>query len=99
MSTQGLARRLDRLEALAPPVALPTAPERLDSPADVLSVVEQTIRDVRAGRMDPRTAAVIGGLAGVALKAMEVGDLAAQVEALTAILAPEKRRRLPERRR
>jgi len=91
--------RLARLEALAPPLALPTAIERLDTPADVLDLLQETIRDTRAGRLDPRTAAVIGGLAGVALKAMEVGELADQLEALSAVLAPDKRRRLPERRR
>jgi hypothetical protein len=91
--------RLAKLEALAPPIALPTTIERLNTPADVLALLDQTIRDMRAGRLDPRTAAVIGGLAGVALKAMEVGDLADQLDALAAVLAPDKRRRLPERRR
>ena len=91
--------RLARLEALAPPLALPTAAEPLQAPADVLALLDQTIRDVRAGRLDPRTAAVIGGLASVALKSMELGELADQLDALAAVLAPEKRRRLPERRR
>ena len=96
MSTEA---RLTKLEALTPPLALPTAIERLNTPADVLNLLEQTIRDVRAGRLDVRAAAVIGGLASVALKAMETGDLADQLDALSAILAPDKRRRLPERRR
>ena len=98
MSNQARLAKLEAL-ALAPPLALPTAIERLDTPADVLDLLQETIRDTRAGRLDPRTAAVIGGLAGVALKAMEVGELADQLEALSAVLAPDKRRRLPERRR
>ncbi len=61
---------------------------RLRTPADLLAVLQHQIEAVR---LDPEAgtlekARVIGVLAGVALKAIEVGNLAARVEMLEAVL-------------
>jgi hypothetical protein len=97
MSGTGLGRRLTRLEE-ATVLPLPTAPICVQSPADVVALVEATVNDVRAGRLEPQAAAVIGALAGVALKAMAITDVAERLEALESVLEPERRRMLPTRR-
>src|SRR5437764_15472766 len=65
-----------------------SASSRLQTPADLLAVLQQ---QVEAVRLDPAAgtlekARVIGGLAGVALRAIEVGNLAARAEMLEAVL-------------
>jgi hypothetical protein len=91
--------RLTRLEGQGTVIALPTTVARIQVPADVLAVIDETIRDVRAGQLEPRTAAVIGALASVALKALEITDVAEELAALRRVLEPERQRQLPERRR
>ena len=46
--------RLAKLEAVPTVITLPTtAIEHLDTPTDVLALLDQTIRDTRAGRRGP----------------------------------------------
>ena len=65
---------------------------------DVLVLVEATINDVRAGRVDVRVANAVGYLANVAIKAIEQSDLAVRLEALESVLEPERRRSVSLRR-
>jgi hypothetical protein len=67
------------------PVPLPF---RLQTAADVLRLLEEHVEAVRAEREAGalEKARVVGYLAGVALKAIEAGNLAARIEALEAIL-------------
>ena len=65
---------------------------RLKTAADVLSLLEEQVGAVRddpgAGALEK--ARCIGYLAGVSLKAIEAGDLAARLEALERVLAARK---------
>jgi aminoglycoside phosphotransferase (APT) family kinase protein len=67
------------------PVPLPF---RLQTAADVLALLEEQVQAVRAdteaGTLEK--ARTVGYLAGVALKAIEAGNLAARIEMLEAIL-------------
>ncbi len=67
------------------PVPLPF---RLKTAADVLELLQEQVEAVRAeqeaGTLEK--ARVVGYLAGVALKAIEAGNLAARIEALEAVL-------------
>lgn len=49
---------------------------------DVCTLIVTTINDVRKGRIDPKIANTIGFLAGVAIKAFEVGELEARLNEL-----------------
>jgi len=66
---------------------------------DVLGLVELTINDVRAGRVDVKVANAVGYLANVAMKAIEQSDLEVRLEALEAVLEPERARSITGRRR
>ena len=63
-------------------------PFRLKAAADVLKLLEEQVAAVRgepnAGTLEK--ARCVGYLAGVALKAIEAGDLAARLEAVEAVL-------------
>ena len=63
-------------------------PFRLKTAADVLALLEEQVSAVRndpeAGTLEK--ARVVGYLAGISLKAIEAGDLAARVEAVEAVL-------------
>jgi hypothetical protein len=63
-------------------------PFRLKTAADVLALLEEQVSlvraDVEAGALEK--ARVIGYLAGVSLKAIEAGNLAARIEMLEAVL-------------
>jgi hypothetical protein len=65
---------------------------------DVVALVETTINDVRAGRVDVRVANAVGYLANVALKAISQTDLETRLEALEAVLEPKRRRAVSLRR-
>jgi hypothetical protein len=65
---------------------------------DVVALVEETINDVRCGRVDVRVANAVGYLANVALKAIAQSDLEVRLEALEAVLEPERRRAVSLRR-
>ncbi len=63
-------------------------PFRLKTAADVLALLEEQVSAVRddpeAGTLEK--ARCIGYLAGISLKAIEAGDLAARLEAVEAVL-------------
>ncbi len=69
--------------------ALPSDTEFVDlkTPADIVGLLGDTINRVRVGAVDPRVGNCIGYLAGVAMKAMEQGDIEARLAALEAAVA------------
>ena len=69
---------------------LPASDLAVRSLGDVVGLVETTINDVRCGRVDVRVANAIGVLAGVAIRAIQHGELERRLDALEAVLAPEK---------
>jgi hypothetical protein len=68
-------------------------PFRLKTAADVMQLLEEQVEAVRgeqeAGTLEK--ARTIGYLAGVALKAIEAGNLAARIEMLEAVLKQRNR--------
>jgi len=70
----------------------------LRSLGDVLGLVELTINDVRAGRVDVKVANAVGYLANVAMKAIEGSDLEARLEAIEAVREPDRARAVGRRR-
>jgi hypothetical protein len=56
----------------------------VESAADMLQLLASTVADLRAARLDNKTAATLGSLAGAVLRAIEVSDLAERVGALEA---------------
>lgn len=82
-------RRIRRAGECTTPGTTPMPlPFRLKTAADVLALVAEQVAAVRsepdAGTLEK--ARVVGYLAGIALKAIEAGDLAARVEALETVL-------------
>jgi hypothetical protein len=77
---------------------LPRSAATVRSLSDVVTLVEETINDVRCGRVDVRVANAVGYLANVALKAIAQSDLETRLEALEAVLEPERRRAVSQRR-
>ncbi len=69
---------------------LPAADVAVRSFADVVTVVEATINDVRAGRLDVKIANAVAVLSGVALKAIGQSDLETRLAALEAALEPRR---------
>ena len=71
-----------------PSQTLVPIPFRLKTAADVLALLEEQVAAVRddpeAGTLEK--ARCIGYLAGISLKAIEAGDLAARVEAVEGVL-------------
>jgi hypothetical protein len=67
-------------------------PAVLDSPADVLALLEEQVNQVRADPLaDPtERARTLGMLAGLALRAMDSRDLAARLEAVERVLKLRK---------
>jgi hypothetical protein len=72
-------------------------PFRLKTAADVLDLLEEQIEAVRgeaeAGTLE--RARTIGYLAGIALKAIDAGNLAARVEMLESVLKQRNGEKLP----
>lgn len=91
------SRRLLRLWDAAPRSPTPPEPFPLHAPQDVLRLLEEQIGAVRAdpGASTTSKARTLGRLAALALKAIEVGQLAVRLEMLEAVLnqrdAGEKR--------
>jgi len=72
---------------------VPTCPAEVEpfkSPEDALRLVASALADLRAGRLDRKTAAAVGALAGAWLRSVEVTELAARLEALQAVLLGRK---------
>ena len=78
---------------------LPESNLTVRSLGDVVTLIELTINDCRAGRLDVRIANAIGVLANTAIRAIERGDLVARLEALEAVLDPHRRQSVAHRRR
>jgi hypothetical protein len=75
-------------ESTTPSTTPVPLPFRLKTAADVLALLEEQVAAVRAeAEAGPlEKARVVGYLAGVALKAIEAGNLAARIEMLEAVL-------------
>ncbi len=71
-------------------LTLSAADTSVRSLGDVVTLIEDTINDVRNGRMDSRTANTIGYLANISIKAIEQSELEVRLEALEAVLEPER---------
>ena len=77
---------------------LPESSLSIRNMGDVLELIETTINDVRAGRVDTKTANAVGYLANIAVKVIQQTDIEARLEALESVLEPERARFLPNRR-
>ena len=64
--------------------------DTIDKPEDVARLIAATIAEVRAGRLDNKTASTINALAGSWLRSVEVTELAERLEALQAVLMGRK---------
>ena len=78
----GLER--SRARAVLPDSAPPTI---LHTTRDVCELLAQTIDDVRTGRLDPKIANTVGYLAGVMVRALQVGELEDRLAALESATA------------
>ena len=86
-------KRVNRATVTQTPGTTPIPlPLRLKMASDVLGLLEEQVAAVRnapeAGTLEK--ARCIGYLAGISLKAIEAGDLAARLEALEAVLKARK---------
>ena len=61
--------------------------EPIKTPKDVLHLVASTIADLRAGRLDNKTATTLGALAGNLLRSMDRTELEERIKALEAAAA------------
>lgn len=68
----------------------PLPPIELSQPSDVVVLLQDTIRGVRAGDIDLKVANSVGYLSGQLLKAHEVAQLQARIEFLETILASNR---------
>lgn len=66
------------------------APINLKQTKDVVSLLETTINDLRAGTLDVKVANGVGYLAGQLVKAMEVSELEKRVEGIEKMLSGKK---------
>ena len=74
----GLAREIT--------IDTPLATIAVASPKDVVTLLAQTINEVRAGTLDPRIANTIGYLTGHLIRAFEVAELDGKMEEVRAVL-------------
>jgi hypothetical protein len=58
--------------------------EPIKTPEDALLLIASTVTDLRAGRLDNKTAATLGGLAGTWLRSLEITELEQRIAALEA---------------
>lgn len=79
-------------EAQTPGQTLMPLPFRLKTAADVLALLEEQVTAVRSDQTltTVERARTVGYLAGISLKAIEAGDLAARIEDLEASLKLRK---------
>lgn len=68
----------------------PLPPIELSQPKDVVVLLQDTIRGVRAGEIDLKIANSVGYLSGQLLKAHEVAQLQARIEFLETLLASNR---------
>ena len=70
-----------------------TSPDRpLGTVDDVVALLGETINHVRRGALDPKVGTAVGYLAGLLLKALEQGDLAARLAVVEAAVETRSRR-------
>jgi hypothetical protein len=67
-------------------------------PSDVIALVEATINDVRAGRLDTRVANSVAYLATVAMKGFEQSNVERRLDSLEAVLDPVRQRSIALRK-
>jgi hypothetical protein len=72
------------------PPPLPESNLALRTMSDVLALIETTVNDLRAGRVDVKVANAIGYLANVAVKVIQQSDLEARLAALESVLDPDR---------
>jgi hypothetical protein len=75
----GRQNRVRALDATAPDV-------KVEDCGDVVTLISETINQVRKGKIDPRVANAIGYLANVLIKASEQDELETRIERLEALL-------------
>jgi len=68
------------------------------SVADIVDLIEMTINDVRAGRIDVKIANAVGYLANISMKAFEQRDVEKRLEAIESVLEPNRARSVASRR-
>lgn len=90
------ARRRGGEAGKPPPLPESTIPLR--TMGDVLALLETTVNDLRAGRVDTKTANGIGYLANVAVKVIQQTDIEARLEALESVLDADRASALNRRR-
>jgi hypothetical protein len=79
---QALGGRHNQIKTLAN-----DAPEvKIETCKDVVSLLAETINQVRKGEIDPRIGNTVGYLANVFIKAVEQGELEKRIEALESAL-------------
>ena len=74
----GLAREIE--------IETPLARISVATPKDVVTLLAQTIHEVREGTLDPRIANTIGYLTGHLIRAFEVAELDGKMEEVRAVL-------------
>ncbi len=81
-------RRAGGRQRSRPRVTLPASTQcpELRSVRDVCELLSGTIGDVRAGRLDPKIANTVGYLAGVLVRALEVGKIEERLAALEMVM-------------
>ncbi len=62
------------------------AKDAVKSVDDVMTLIEATINSVRSGSMSVQAAANVGRLAGLALKAIEVGELDKKMDLVNSVI-------------
>jgi len=67
-------------------VRLDLKPLSIKTPQEVSMLIEDTINQVRSGKMPPNIANTIGYLAGHALKAIETADIKDKITELEAVI-------------
>lgn len=77
---------------------LPESSLSVRNMSEVLELMELTINDVRAGRLDVKVANAIGYLANVSVKVIQQTDIEARLEALESVLEPERAAMIQRRR-
>ena len=83
-----LVKRVEYLESRPLLRVVPPEPAPLDSPADVLALLEEQMNALRADPLvdSAEKARTLGFLAGLALRAMESRDIVARLEAVERVL-------------